>query len=145
MRPPPHTRASPQVSRISLADKYQALGTGTPYLASIGMPAYQWCVGVWVCVGGGDASVSFLLSLLTPPAAAVLPPRRWSEATHGVTGPGVHYGGALPGATNTGLPITTSCSFNRSLWKATGNLIGREGRAFSNAGQAGLTFWTCVR
>jgi hypothetical protein len=49
-----------------------------------------------------------------------------------------------PGATNTALPITTSCSFNRSMWKATGNLIGREGRAFMNAGLSGSTFWTPV-
>ena len=103
-------RTADIVSRISLADKYQALGTGTPFLPSIGMAPYQW----------------------------------WSEATHGVTGPGVQYSSALPGALNTGLPITTSCSFNRSMWKATGNAIAREGRAFSNVGQAGLTFWTPV-
>ena len=69
----------------------------------------------------------------------------WSEATHGISGPGVHHNGSLPGATNTALPITTSCSFNRSLWHATGNAIAREGRAYSNAGLAtGLTFWTPV-
>ena len=47
---------------------------------------------------------------------------------------------ALPRA----LPITTSCSFNRTLWKATGSLIGREGRAFVNEGASGSTFWTPV-
>ena len=61
----------------------------------------------------------------------------WSEATHGISGPGVHHTAALPGATNTGLPITTSCSFNRSLWHATGNAIAREGRAYFNLGLAG--------
>lgn len=65
----------------------------------------------------------------------------WSEATHGISGPGVHHNNELPGATNTALPITTSCSFNRSLWKATGNAIAREGRAYANVGMAGLTFW----
>jgi hypothetical protein len=68
----------------------------------------------------------------------------WSEATHGISGPGVHHNGALPGATNTALPITTSCSFNRTLWHATGNAIAREGRAYANVGMAGLTFWTPV-
>ena len=68
----------------------------------------------------------------------------WNEATHGVGGPGVSFDATLPGATNTALPITTSCSFNRSLWKRTGNMIGREGRAFINNGSAGLTFWTPV-
>ena len=38
--------------------------------------------------------------------------------------------------------VTTSCSFNRTLWGATGNLIGREARAYINAGLAGSTFWT---
>ena len=56
----------------------------------------------------------------------------------------MHHSAALPGASNTALPITTSCSFNRSLWGATGNLIGREARAFINAGLAGSTFWTPV-
>ena len=68
----------------------------------------------------------------------------WSEATHGIMGPGVSHNSALPGATNTALPITTSCSFNRSLWKATGNAIAREGRAYANVGMSGLTFWTPV-
>ncbi len=68
----------------------------------------------------------------------------WSEATHGISGPGVHYDSAHPGASNTALPITTSCSFNRSLWHATGNQIAREGRAFRNIGLAGSTFWTPV-
>jgi beta-D-xylosidase 4 len=59
-------------------------------------------------------------------------------------GPGVHHNSSLSGATNTALPITTSCSFNRSLWHATGNAIAREGRAYANVGMSGLTFWTPV-
>ena len=53
----------------------------------------------------------------------------------------VGYSAALPGASNTALPITTSCSFNRSLWKSTGNQIAREARAFMNAGLADSTYW----
>jgi Ricin-type beta-trefoil lectin domain len=107
---PIDARAADIVSRMSLADKIQALDTGTPPLPSVGLPAYQW----------------------------------WSEATHGISGPGVSHSDALPGASNTALPITTSCSFNRTMWKATGNLIGREGRAYMNANLAGSTFWTPV-
>ena len=66
----------------------------------------------------------------------------WSEATHGISH--VSYSAELPGASNTALPITTSCSFNRTLWKSTGNQIGREGRAFMNAGQAASTYWAPV-
>ena len=79
---------------------------------------------------------------LSPPTCALF---FQSEATHGISGPGVRYSSKLPDASNTALPITTSCSFNRSLWTATGNQLAREGRAFRNNGQAGSTFWTpCV-
>jgi hypothetical protein len=105
-----NARAADLVSRLSLADKYLALGTATPLLPSVGLPAYQW----------------------------------WSEATHGIGGPGVHNGGNLTGSINTALPITTSCSFNRTMWTKTGNQIAREGRAFRNRGLAGSTFWTPV-
>lgn len=108
---PIEARAADIVSRLSIDDKYKALGTATPALPSINLPAYQW----------------------------------WSEATHGIGGPGVHNGGNLTGALNTALPITTSCSFNRTLWHETGNAIAREGRAFFNRGLAGSTFWTPVR
>jgi hypothetical protein len=68
----------------------------------------------------------------------------WSEATHGISGPGVGYDSQFPAGSNTALPITTSCSFNRSLWHATGNQIAREGRIFRNHGLAASTFWTPV-
>ena len=103
-------RSADIVSRLTVADKIQALGTATPPLPSVGLGAYQW----------------------------------WSEATHGISGPGVSHSSALPGASNTALPITTSCSFNRTMWKATGNLIGREGRAYMNSNLAGSTFCESV-
>ena len=72
-----------------------------------------------------------------------LPPYNWwSEATHGLSH--VNLSSPTPFASNTALPITTSCSFNRTLWHATGNQIGREGRAFGNVAHAYNTFWTCV-
>lgn len=66
----------------------------------------------------------------------------WSEATHGV---GNAWGSRehVP-ATNFPLPISTSCAFNRSLWHATGNQIGREARAQQNSGRNGNTFWAPV-
>lgn len=51
----------------------------------------------------------------------------WEEATHGV--------GNSHETTNVAFPITTAMSFNRSLWKATGALIGTEARALMNLGQ----------
>ena len=56
----------------------------------------------------------------------------WSEATHGISH--VNFGGDTPYASNVALPITTACSFNRTLWRATGAQIGLEARAFMNAG-----------
>jgi len=72
-----------------------------------------------------------------------LPPYNWwSEGTHGISH--VTNTAPTPWASNTALPITTSCSFNRSLWRATGNQIGREARAFGNVAHAYQTWWTPV-
>jgi hypothetical protein len=98
-------RSADIVSRMSLADKIQALATGAPALPSINLPAYNW----------------------------------WSEATHGISH--VSYTASTPYASNTGLPITTGASFNRSLWYATANQIAREARAFMNQGNAYSTYW----
>jgi hypothetical protein len=35
----------------------------------------------------------------------------------------VQYNKAIPAGSNTALPITTSASFNRSLWHATANQV----------------------
>ena len=37
--------------------------------------------------------------------------------------------------------FAAAMSFNRSLWKATGALIGTEARALMNLGKAGSDFW----
>ena len=63
----------------------------------------------------------------------------WEEATHGVTPLG-----KSGDATNVAFPITTAMSFNRSLWKATGAMIGTEARALMNIGKAGSDFWAPV-
>ena len=68
----------------------------------------------------------------------------WSEALHGVsnTGPGVHFGGAFPGATSFPQVISTAASFNATLWEAIGRVVSDEARAMYNGGQAGLTYWS---
>jgi hypothetical protein len=58
--------------------------------------------------------------------------------THGISH--VTNDAESPYQSNTALPITTSCSFNTSLWTATGNQIGREARAFMNIGHAYCEF-----
>lgn len=66
----------------------------------------------------------------------------WSEATHGV---GDAWGShSHTPATNFPLPISTSCAFNRTMWAATGNQIGREARALQNNGRNGNTYWAPV-
>ena len=65
----------------------------------------------------------------------------WSEATHGIS----HVDNdVIEFESNFALPITTAMSFNRSLWHATAAQIGREARAFMNAGSAGSTYWAPV-
>ena len=62
----------------------------------------------------------------------------WSEASHGVAS------GRDTQTTNFAFPITTAMAFNRSLWRATGAQIGREGRAMMNSGDGYSTFWAPV-
>jgi hypothetical protein len=68
-----------------------------------------------------------------------LPPYNWwSEASTGV---------ATDRNTQTtkfAFPITTGMSFNRTMWKLTGEQIAREARAMMNVGNAESTFWAPV-
>ena len=48
------------------------------------------------------------------------------------------------GTTKFPYPATSGMSFNRSLWKAIGNQIGREARALMNVGLGYSTFWAPV-
>jgi beta-glucosidase-like glycosyl hydrolase len=66
----------------------------------------------------------------------------WSEGLHGVANsPGVTYTNAVPSSTSFPQVCTTGASFDRDLFTAIGDTIGKEGRAMNNLGQAGLTFW----
>jgi beta-glucosidase-like glycosyl hydrolase len=66
----------------------------------------------------------------------------WEEATHGISPP--RNSAETPYETNFAFPITTAMSFNRTMWKKTGEQIAREARAFMNAGNEYSTFWAPV-
>lgn len=77
----------------------------------------------------------------------------WNEALHGVAGAeslavaglGACFktkAGQKRCATSFPAAITSSCSFNKTLFEAMGTAIGIEGRVFNNLVHAGLTYWT---
>lgn len=81
----------------------------------------------------------------------------WSEALHGVSRCPyqgflpknestpekccVLYQGAVKCPTSFPAGITSSASFNKTLFRAIGSAVGEEARVMSNAGIASLTFW----
>jgi xylan 1,4-beta-xylosidase len=77
-----------------------------------------------------------------------LPPYQWwSEALHGVaSSPGVTFnpdsGAEFQHATSFPQPITLGAAFDDALIHAVASVVSTEARAFSNAGRAGLDFWT---
>jgi xylan 1,4-beta-xylosidase len=70
----------------------------------------------------------------------------WSEALHGVaSSPGVSFArgnGEFSYATSFANPILMSSAFDDDLIKEIATVVSTEARAFSNAGRAGLDFWT---
>ena len=76
------------------------------------------------------------------PSIGLNPYNWWSEAAHGISH--VEYRAPTLWASNFVTPVTNGQSFNRSLWAATGNQIGREARAFMNVGNAYSTYWAPV-
>ncbi|KAJ0017072.1 hypothetical protein Pint_10025 [Pistacia integerrima] len=68
----------------------------------------------------------------------------WSEALHGVSnvGPGTFFDDVVPGSTSFPTVISTTASFNESLWKKIGQAVSTEARAMFNLGRAGLTYWS---
>lgn len=80
----------------------------------------------------------------TVPAVNGLPAYEWwSEALHGVAqSPGVNFSGSFPFATSFPAAISSAASFDLPLIHAIGGTVGKEARAFNNAGQAGLSFFT---
>jgi beta-glucosidase-like glycosyl hydrolase len=77
------------------------------------------------------------------PRVGVAAAQWWQEALHGLANNvGVSFNEPTPFSTSFPQPITTSCAFNRSLWRAIGAAISDEVRAFANAGHSGLTLWS---
>ncbi|KUJ14582.1 glycoside hydrolase family 3 protein [Mollisia scopiformis] len=69
----------------------------------------------------------------------------WSEALHGLGySPGVNFSlrGDYSYATSFPNPITMSAAFDDDMIESVATIISTEARAFSNAGRAGLDFWT---
>jgi hypothetical protein len=107
---PIDARVKDMISRLSIAEKIDALDTSESPLNSLGLNAYNW----------------------------------WSEATHGISHVSNTPSRGTKYETNFAFPITTAMSFNRSMWWATGQQIGREARAFMNVGDAWSTYWAPV-
>jgi hypothetical protein len=148
-------RAADIVSRLSIVEKIDALGTNTG--ASLCLLFCCCCCYCCVCALriACRAPWSYhpffkhvsLLGRDTPgalPSVGLGPYNWWSEATHGISHVRDGPKSTTPYETNFALPITTANSFNRSMWKATGRAIGTEARAFMNAGNAYSTYWAPV-
>ena len=71
----------------------------------------------------------------------------WNEGLHGVANsPGVHYAPvdtttSVNATTSFPQVCTTSATFDARVFSAIGDIVGQEGRAMNNIGQAGLTYW----
>lgn len=107
------TRAKALVAILSTAEKINATISASPGVPRLGLPPYEW----------------------------------WSEALHGVANsPGVSFntenGGDFGYATSFPQPITLGAAFDDALVHAVASVVSTEARAFSNAGRAGLDFWT---
>ena len=79
------------------------------------------------------------------PSVGVRYSQWWNEALHGLAySPGVHFNNEYSAATSFPQIISTSHSFNRTLFGAIGNAISTEIRAFSNNGHAGNVMVDCL-
>ena len=66
----------------------------------------------------------------------------WGEALHGICkSPSVSFRDPTPVGTSFPEPILIGATFDPELFSAVGKVVGREGRAMANAGNAGLDFW----
>lgn len=87
---------------------------------------------------------NLLGSVSGPVSSLGIAPYKWgAEGLHGVaSSTGVDFTGNTTCATSFAQVCTTGASFDTDLWAQIGTVISTEARAFSNAGHAGLTFWT---
>lgn len=107
------TRAKALISVLTTAEKINATISNSPGVARLGLPAYEW----------------------------------WSEGLHGVaSSPGVSFDSDNESdfgyAASFPQPITLGAAFDDGLVFDVASVISTEARAFSNAGRAGLDFWT---
>ena len=58
--------------------------------------------------------------------------------------PSVKFQSPTPYGTSFPEPGLTGATFDKELFSTVGDIIGKEGRAMANAGNAGLTFWAPV-
>ncbi|EEY54398.1 beta-D-xylosidase, putative [Phytophthora infestans T30-4] len=91
-----------------------------------------------------DQAVGLLVNKAAPAPSVNIPSYEWwNEALHGVAlSPGVTFKGSITAATSFPQVLSTAASFNRSLFYQIADVISTEARAFHNAKDAGLTFWT---
>ena len=104
-------RVSSLVDSLTLEEKILNVVDASAGSARLGLPPYEW----------------------------------WSEATHGVgSAPGVQFTtkpANFSYATSFPSPILTAASFDDTLFREIGGVIGKEGRAFGNNGFSGFDFW----
>ncbi|KAH8894300.1 glycoside hydrolase [Thozetella sp. PMI_491] len=108
----PSARAAALVKALNITEKLNNLIDSSLGAPRVGLPPYEW----------------------------------WSEALHGVAAsPGVAFnrtGNTYGYATSFANPITMSAAFDDDLIYEIASVVSTEARAFSNAGLAGLDFWT---
>ncbi|KAK7737380.1 hypothetical protein SLS53_006685 [Cytospora paraplurivora] len=106
------SRARALISLFTTAEKINATISTSPGVSRLGLPSYQW----------------------------------WSEGLHGLAkSPGIHFSSGNSNfsySTSFPQPITLGAAFDDDLVHAVASVISTEARAFSNAGRAGLDFWT---
>ncbi|KAI0392250.1 glycoside hydrolase family 3 protein [Xylariaceae sp. FL0594] len=108
----PADRASAFIKAWNTTEKLVNLVNAAQGTSRIGVPSYEW----------------------------------WSEALHGVAfSPGVSFNGGgseFSSATSFATPILMSAAFDDELIHSVAETVSTEARAFSNAGRAGLDYWT---
>ncbi len=137
--------------RVPLAELPNLFSDVTSGVPSLNIPQYNW----WSegpCTLRAAPCACLLVMKMTW-VTRVLWLHVWAAALHGVSRcaydrtrapPDHSHGGCCwKGKCPTSFPaaITTSCSFNKTLFKAIGTAAGTEARVMSNVGQASLTFW----
>ncbi|KAK2798989.1 hypothetical protein FQN51_007217 [Onygenales sp. PD_10] len=109
---PTPERVAGLLAALTIEEKIANINNEAPGSEPLGLPAYNW----------------------------------WNEALHGVAhSPGVEFareGEEFDSATSFPQPIGIGAAFDDGLVYEIASVVSTEARAFSNAGRAGLDFWT---